>query len=488
MTPSIGEVYVKTARGVSAQVLRQLIAYPVALVFSVLLARALEPRDFGIFAVAQFLGLLAHRASKVELGASLVRQQAEPSDGELRSLFTLQLLLSMVAASGLWAGAPLLSPLFMGEPAGTSIVRVFAVEIVALSITMNSRVFLERRLAYSTVAGLELGEMLAYQGIALLLAWQHWGVWSLGLASLLSVAGRELLTYSLAPWPLGLGWDRDALRRHIRFGGALQFTASTALVRDSVATLVTGALLGPAAAGFLRWAQNLPAQVQQLPNGIVTSVAFPSLSRLAAHPEAAGRFLGRLLRVVNLATFGPLTLLAVLGPDLVRVLYTDRWAPALPALSAFVVYAAAAGMITPLDTYLQIRGRLRTSMTVASVWTALTLVGGAVGGVGFGVSGVAGAFAVAGWLTVAVLLAAVRRGCPLNITLILLRPLTCATVAGGAAWIVARWRVETVWGLAAEGMAGLLAYGVAVGLVERRSLIRECRETLRLVRGAWSPS
>jgi O-antigen/teichoic acid export membrane protein len=154
-----------TAKGVVLQV--------VGLVTTIVIARALEPRELGIVAfgltITTFAAFLGGGQA---LGGALIRAPEAPDRRDLEAVTGLQLL----ATLGLvLVVAGVMLP--FGEIGQITTLMVCALPFSALRVP--GAVTLERALAYRRIVLIEGTEMLVYYGWSVVTVLAGWGVWGL---------------------------------------------------------------------------------------------------------------------------------------------------------------------------------------------------------------------------------------------------------------------------------------------------------------------
>src|SRR5262249_14703202 len=148
-----------------------------------------------------------------------------PSRLQLQSVFGTQLLVAtLVAFAVLAIGAPL------GEAGLLAGIMVCSLPLDVLRVP--SAIVSERRLHFTPVVRAEVGEMLAYNVVAIVLVLLGFGIWSVGIAVLARAAvGSALL---IATAQLGLLRPRlsfATVKPLLRFGLTLQSVDLVTMVR-----------------------------------------------------------------------------------------------------------------------------------------------------------------------------------------------------------------------------------------------------------------
>ena len=248
------------------------------------LARALEPSDFGLASAAMVI--VAFFQILLRMGvAPAVIQRPDLDESHHRVAFTLAVAIG-AATFALVAG--LAGPLAIWVFAMPELAPVLAPVALLLPIQglgIVALALMERRLAFDRIVRIELGAyVFGYAGIGIPLALAGYGVWSLvgayvAEALLMTIAALALERHSLRP-SLDL-----AIAKNLSFYGA---GFSLARVGNYVAgtgdNWVTGRWLGSEALGFYKYAYELTAMLAQLMGGVLDKVLFPAMARIQHDP------------------------------------------------------------------------------------------------------------------------------------------------------------------------------------------------------------
>jgi PST family polysaccharide transporter len=407
-----------------------------------------------------------------------VRAEREPTVRQLRSVFTIQILVGTALLAIIWSASPWLAQIFRLPPHGAGLFHLVALEMVILPFGCIESALLSRRLAFGRLAWVNLVGRFVYQGTAVALALEGLSYWSFGWAGLASVVAQTALLTVFFRWRIGFGWDRVFLRECIKFGGAFQLSGLTSLARDNIITFLGGPLFGPSAVGLLSWSSRLAEVCSQDFTWVCTSVSFPSLSRLRFNPDLFGKFITRLLRYLNIATLLSLSVVAGLLPQIVHLVYGDKWLAAVPLFYWFAIRMLAANYTTVLDLGLKAEGRAGKSLFILSAWTACEWALAVPTAALMGYSGIAVSYSVGAWVAAVWLYRENIRFTRIN----LLRTAGSATVAAAMTFLfllLTRKMVETLAGLVVTAVVGVAIYVTVLALCEGPILLRELRADLR---------
>jgi len=431
---------------------------PVGLAGSIVLARLLLPSDFGVYAVTAFLTEKIGALTELGLNTKLVYDHEQPSSRKERTIFSLQLALALLAYAGVFFAAPSLCVIFRLGEESASFVRI--VGLVTLLIPFNtipvSR--LSRRLAYRSISATDLIAGCSYQLVSVVCAYRGLQYWSFALGALAFAIAKSLSLNALSPWSPGVAWDRSYLRGAVRFGGTYQLASLTSVPRDNIPTLLGGPLFGPAAVGLLNWAQRLAWVCSHAFVTILSRVGFPSLSRLRSDRRLFAAALERMLHYANIVTLFTLGITSALMPEIVKIVFTEKWSPAIPLFYCYALRLVAANYTSIFDLALRAHGRPERSLRILATWTLCELLLALLGGWLFGVNGIALAAALGVWFGVLGLLRETRTFASIRIAPTLAAPLTSASVVGVLVYLVKGFVVSGWISLVATGLAGGVVY------------------------------
>lgn len=451
----------KAARGALALGMRQVAVQGLNVLGGVFLARLLTPAEYGVYGILAFLLTFLVTFGDVGLGASLVRQPAEPSTEDMRSVFTVQQALVAVAVTGAWIAAPAIAAWYERPPGEAWLFRLAALSLLFTSLQSIAAIRLERRLAFDRLAIAEVSQALAFNGIAVALAWRGAGARGVAVALLARSVVGAVLTNLISPWPLGWRWDWPRVRAHLRFGLPYQGGNFVNLAKDSITPLLVGALLGAAEVGYVNWAQMVAAYPVMLLM-ILQRLYLPAFSRMQHHPEALGVFVERILRTTH-ALCAPLAVLALaLAVPGTRLLFGEKWLAALPVFYLCWVANLVVPTAGPLAALLNALGHSGLVFRFAVMWAVSTWALGApaivwLGTLGYGVAN------VGVQLTNVLLFRAARRRVRFRILPAMLPAWGAAGAAGGAVAAAAHaLPPRSVPGLAAYAAAGLAVYAICL--------------------------
>ena len=321
----------------------------------IILARALEPKDFGILRVLIAISMAATMLNTLGIPEALIQRENLSEHHESTAWW-----MSLVAGTGsgvlLYWGAPLLA-WAMAMPPLISFVRLIALPVILSGTIAVANARLRRRFKFAALATSEVMAEIAFVSIALLLLGLHLNRWSLagGLAARISV---QAIVIWIAEGYLPRHWpSRAAAKDIIGFCTTVCSGRLLVVLAGNADYLMVGRLLGASALGFYSMAWDLLRFVSDRLYAVAGRVTLPAFCRLQQDAEALAEiyqgFIGYISRIVL-----PLMACAVVAaPKLLVGIYGPQWIPAAAPMRLLSGGLALAGLRMAIGSVYYAKGR-----------------------------------------------------------------------------------------------------------------------------------
>jgi PST family polysaccharide transporter len=305
------------------------------------LARLLDPADFGVKAILDFALYFFALFGDAGFAVALMQQRQTPDQRQLSSVWWLQLLLSLVLLAVVFPAASLVPRIWPDLPSSAPwLLRCLALQLLITAMRVVPAILLERELKFAQLAALDFVMTLVFYGTAVPLARLQYGVVSLFVAALLQGLVGLVMIFALRPWRPSWVMDRKLLAPIVKFGATYQSKHLIAFFNGAVTPIYAGITLGKRPLGLNNWAQQtawFPLQFVE----IMRRASFPLWSRLQGDRSALAHSIERTVQTCCIVTMFFSALFLGIGPNLIHVVFTDKWMPALPAL---YIYAFGIGI------------------------------------------------------------------------------------------------------------------------------------------------
>jgi O-antigen/teichoic acid export membrane protein len=424
----------RTIRGGFAKICSQAANFILRIGSLMILARLLNPRDFGLVGMVTAVTGVLELFKDFGLSTATV-QRASVTDQQTSTLFWINMLVGSILAILSVAIAPVVAT-FYHEPRLLWVTIVLALGFLFNAAGVQHSALLQREMRFTALAGIEVVSLSLSIAVGIGMALGGFRYWSLvGMTltgPLISTIGMWLMT----AWIPGRPHKQAGIRSMMRFGGTVTLNGLVVYVAYNLEKVLLGRFWGAQALGIYgRAYQFINIPTSNL-NSAVGAVAFPALSRVQENPA---RFRSYFIKGYSfvLALTLPITILcALFANDLILVLLGPKWKEAAPIFRLLAPTIMIFALINPLSWLLFALGMVGRSLKIALVLAPL-VIAGYVAGLSRGPKGVALGYSSAMLLSVLPLIAWAVHGTMVSFRDVLTavsRPMLSGIVAAAVAF------------------------------------------------------
>jgi teichuronic acid exporter len=309
---------------------------------SVVLARLLQPSDYGLLGMVWVFIAILSAVQDLGLGQAIVHFNDDES--AIPTYFTTTLLLGLILTTVSFGTAPWVAN-FYNQPRLTVIIQVLSSILTIGSLQSVAIGVLSKHFRFRELTLIEMSSTIGAGCIGVLAAFWGYGVWSLVLNLLLSSVFQTVLLCRAVPPRFTGHLRRDVLRRVLRFGLPLTGGGLLHQFYDNADYLTVGKMLGAAPLGLYTLAFRLATLAHEKIAVVVNKVAFPSFAAMQGEPGTIIDHWFEVSRAVSLINFPLLLGLFINARDLILVVFGQKWLPAVVPLRFLCVAGALRSMV-----------------------------------------------------------------------------------------------------------------------------------------------
>ena len=301
-----------------------------SLIAFLVLARLLQPEDFGLVALANTFIVFFTLAIDQGFSTALVQRQ-QLDEAHWNTAFWVQLGLGVGLTLLILGSAGFVAGIFH-QPMLEPVLRSLSLIFLLRPLILVQRAALRRQLAFKKIAIRALVSIFFGGGVGIGLAITGHGVWSLVAQQLTFEAVGVVVFWWVSDWRPALQFSRRCLGDLSSFGVSIFGSNLLAFGNNHFDTLLIGYFLGEVALGYYAIAYRVLQVLTQLLIGTGNQVALPILSRFQSEPE---RFLKAFYQIVGCVSLVALPIfvgVATLAPELVGVVFGVQWMLAVPMM------------------------------------------------------------------------------------------------------------------------------------------------------------
>jgi polysaccharide transporter, PST family len=380
-----------TARWVAVTGGAQIVRFVTTLLSTAILARLLEPKDFGLIAAAA--PVLAFTAMLQNLGINeALIQRSDLHKGHINALFVVLMGMGLAVSAVLFFLAPLIAA-GLAEPRLTSIIQAMAGLGLGVAAATTPLSLLNRQLKFKQLALIDVASVVAGLIVGVIVALLTRSYWSLVLMQGATIAVQLAGSALLARWTPGRALFDGEFRKMIGLGtGFSTFNLLNFLSRNAD-ILMIARMHGTTAVGHYERAYKMmlaPLWQSVTPFGRVLT---PVLARLQGDPAA---YRQRYFEAVTMLMAGvqPAILAALVFPAAaVEVVLGAGWQPATPIFFWLCLTGLHQIQTLTLGWLFVSQGRAKEFALLGAMGAAIIVTAFFIG-LPFGPAGVAMAYAI----------------------------------------------------------------------------------------------
>lgn len=323
--------------------------------FSILLARMLDPSDFGIIAMITIFFAVAQSFVDSGFSNALVRK-TDRIEEDLSTCFYFNIAVGLVAYIVLFFIAPFVAT-FYNQPILSPIIRITGLGVVLNSLCVVQQALFTIRIDFKSQAKVTLSATIISGIVGVVLAYLGYGVWALVWQGVVMSLVRMGLLWLMSKWRPKTGFSEDSFHYLFGYGSKLLASGLLDTIYNNIYPIVIGKFYTPAQLGNYSRALTFA----QLPSSNITSilqrVTFPVLSTIQDDMLRLQTNYRRLLKLSAFIVFPLMMGLAAVAFPVIRIILTPKW----EGCSLYLQIICFALMLYPIHAInlnlLQVKGR-----------------------------------------------------------------------------------------------------------------------------------
>lgn len=332
---------------------------------TLIVARLLEPANFGIIGLATVWIALVGVFSENGFGAALI-QRKQPVEGQFSSVFFLNLVVGIILFIISAALAPLVAS-YWNAPLLSGIIPVLSISYILNALSTTHVVWATRQLQFRQLAIRDLVSNCVSGVVAAGLALMGFGVWSLVAQIVLASTVGCLMMWNLIPWRPN---PREVKIEHLvdlwSYGGKLFAQSLCKYFVVNTDRLIIGYYLGTELLGYYTMAYKIVVVPVTTFRFAMGTYLFPRFSALQDQREDVMRVFIFSIKLQALAVglFG--AVLCSAAQSIVPIMLGAKWISTVPVIYFLFAVSFIQTLYSPMGELMKALNRPELLMR----WTA----------------------------------------------------------------------------------------------------------------------
>lgn len=302
----------------------QIVSFLVTLV----LARLLSPGDYGTVALLSVFISVAGIIVDSGMGMALI-QKKDATDLDFNTLFYASIVLSVFVYLCLYCVAPVIARFYQLSEL-TWMLRLVAVSLIFNAVNSVQSAELSRKLLFRLSFRISIVTSVASALSGITLACLGFGAWALAWQGVIAGATGVVANWFIVAWRPRLMFSFHALKQLYDFGWKVSLVGLINAVYTNAYSLIIGKVYTKESLAFVNKGRAVPTLASETISSAICRVSFPVLSQMQDNISRMRAIFRRMLLCSTYIVFPLMLGLAICAPDIVIVLFGEKWLPCAP--------------------------------------------------------------------------------------------------------------------------------------------------------------
>lgn len=313
----------KAIKGVIWKTINTLTNLSVAFVVGIILARRLSPSDYGAVAMIGVFTSVLGVFTDGGLSAALIRKENRTEDDKC-TIFYYNFVASYLIYSIIYISAPYIAS-FYNMPILCKLARISSLGLLISPFASMQAIHFTISLDFKTPAYIGIVCNMFNASIALWMAYNDYGVWSLAIPGVITTALNVIIVISIVRWKPTKRFSIASFKKLFAFSSNLLFSMLLGRVYSNITPLIIGKFFTPAQLGLYEKAKGWPGLPSSTFTEVLQGVTFPVMSKMQSDINRLATNYRSMVKFYTFIIFPMMFGLAAVAKPLTIVLVTEKW-------------------------------------------------------------------------------------------------------------------------------------------------------------------
>lgn len=315
-----------------------ILAQIVSIGVNILLARLLEPEDFGLVAlVATSIGVITV-LGLLGLGKAIIYYQ-NVSENQLSTIYWLNWISAIVIFAFLVVSADQLA-IFYEEPELPHLIKLGGLNLFLTPIYIVQYKLLEKDLDFKRLTRINLVSVVISSVLVVFLAVLGCGIYSLILQGLILNLVKSIQILSLRIWTPSYVFKLSEIRIMLSYSFKLKLNDIVLFLSRDIDYLLIGKYYAATTLGYYSFAYNIMYNPVKRISYVFSQVLFPSFSSIQGERRRILNGYYTSLNLVSIVSFPLMVLISLNTEFLLHFVFGSKWDGAIPIVQILSIAGA----------------------------------------------------------------------------------------------------------------------------------------------------
>lgn len=307
----------------------------VQFVVSIVLARVIAPEEYGTIALITVFTTIFQVFVDSGLGNALI-QKKDTDDLDFSTVFYTNIVFCIILYIVIFLIAPAIAN-FYNDNSLVILIRVLSITILISGIKNVQQAYVSKKLMFRKFFWSTIGGTIAAAIIGIGLALKGFGVWALVAQQLTNLTIDTIILWITVKWRPKKQFSFQRLKGLFSYGWKLLVSAVIDTTYNNIRSLIIGKKYSSSDLAYYNKGNQFPNLIIQNVNNAIDSVLLPTMSNVQDNKEKVKAMTRKSIQV-SVFIMAPLMMgLAFTSNNVIKLLLTEKWLPAVPYLCVFCI-------------------------------------------------------------------------------------------------------------------------------------------------------
>ena len=334
----------KIVRSIIWKLFEKLSSQAITLIVTILLARILLPKEFGLIAIIVVFIELANVIIDGGFSTALI-QKKEADNRDFSTILHFSMGLAAILYVIFFFVAPFIAQ-FYNSSLLTPIIRVLSLNLFFNSFNAVQRAYISKYMLFDKLFYCSFWATLSSGVIGIVLAYNGFGVWALVYQQIVNQIVLTIIMWFMVKWRPLCMFSFERFKGLFDYGWKILFTNMIIAIYENARSLIIAKLYQPATLAFFDRGKQFPNLVISNINISLQAVLLPAFSDIQDERKRVRQMLRKSIEITNFFILPILVWLLVTAKSVTLLVLTDKWLETVPFMRIFCV----AFMLIPIQS------------------------------------------------------------------------------------------------------------------------------------------
>lgn len=300
----------------------------VSVIVTIVLTRLLAPEDYGVVSIVTVIITILNVFMTSGFSASLI-QQEDVEQIDYSTVLYFSILLGFLLYVGVFAISPILAA-FYNLPQLELVLKILALKIPLSALNSVQQAYVSRNMLFKKFFISTVTATVVSGIIGVVMAYTNFGVWALVAQDLSNVVTISVVLWFSVGWRPTLQFSFKRLKILFDFGIKIFIQTLFNTIYANIRSLLIGGFYSPTDLAYYTKGNQYPNLIVTNVDTAVSKTMFPVMSREQSDLDRIKVLTKRTAQVSSYIMSPILIGFFVCAKQIVSVVMTDKWLPAVP--------------------------------------------------------------------------------------------------------------------------------------------------------------